>query len=798
MRARGVQPCPAERGLLESRAMKRVFAALALLAALAAPALADADARTEEDRRAFADALFSRGLYRQAAVEYARFLDEFPKSADYALACFRLGESHRSAGDKVEALKAYKRAIDAPDSPWRGKAMFKRAALFAEMGQNEAAEELFAKLLAAGPEPEVRELALYYDAAALEGLGRNADAVARLETLVKDFPKGSMTSYGRLSLARLRTLQGPTFDPAKARGLLADLAKDPATPRLGAEALFLLGSAERAAGNEGAAADAFRALFDRYPQDERVADARIPAAWAFSRAGRAQDAIATVDAALAASPVPAPAAAAELRYVRAQALFDLARLEEAGAAFLEIAGNPAAAASGFAARARYQAALCAFKRGQWTAAREAARPLLSDKAMREEALWLLAQASSEEGGKALDEAIESYRRIAAEFPESSYAPGALFRLAHALRGRGDSAAAIAAFETLAEKYPKSDLAPRARFSAAHALGGAGQDDRAVVAWRTYLRDFPSHEGAEEGLWQLGVLLLRLDRRTEALADFDELLRRFPKGARRADALLWRGELLREADDPAPAERALRDALAANPREEVARDARFALATVLQKSGRESEAAELLQGLLDGPAAASRFTPGQFAWLAERQIEGGKFAQAATTARRMAELAPDDSWRQTAWTLAGRAERAAGRAREAEEAFRRACELNVLTASAPEATLRLAELLLARGAAEEADKWFRLAVERCAAPELQAQRIWAYVGLGRAALARGEKDDAARYLSTVCLLYRDPEILPPVIEETARLLDELGRADEAAAMRDLLAKDYPDRKEGAAK
>ena len=38
----------------------------------------------------------------------------------------------------------------------------------------------------------------------------------------------------------------------------------------------------------------------------------------------------------------------------------------------------------------------------------------------------------------------------------------------------------------------------------------------------------------------------------------------------------------------------------------------------------------------------------------------------------------------------------------------------------------------------------------------------------------------------------------MIEETARLLDELGRADEAAAMRDLLAKDYPDRKEGAAK
>ena len=773
--------------------MKRAIAILALAAACAASAFADADARTEEDRRAFADALFSRGLWKQAAAEYARFAEEFPKSADYALACFRLGEAHRNAGDRVEALKAYKRAADAPGSPWRGKAMFKRAALFAEMGQNEAAEELFRDLLAASPEPEVRELALYYHAAALEALGRPAEAVAALEALLRDFPKGPMASYGRLSLARIRATPGDAFEPGKARALLSDLAKDPATPRLGAEALFLLGAAERAAGNEGAAADAYRALLERYPDDERVPLARVPAAWSFSRAGRPQDAIAVVDAALAASPAPAPEVAAELRYVRAQALFDLARLEEAEEAFLAVANNPAAAKTGFAARARYQAALCAFKRSRWTAARDAARPLVADPAMREEALWLVAQAATEEGGKAEDEAIASYRRIADEFPDSAYAPGALFRLAHALRGRGDVAAAVAALDRLAEKYPKSDLAPRARFAAAHALGAAGKDEAAVVAWRTYLRDFPDHDGAEEGLWQLGVLLLRLDRRTEALAGFDELLRRFPKGARRADALLWRGELLREADDPAPAEAALRAALAANPREEVARDARFALATVLQKSGREAEAAELLQGLVEGPAAASRFTPGQFAWLCERQLEKGDAAAAAATARRMAELAPDDSWRQIAWALVGRAERAAGRAREAEEAFRRACELKVLTTSAPEATLRLAELLLERGAAEEADRYFRLAVERCRSDELQAQRIWAYVGLGRAALARGDKDAAANYLSTVCMLYRDPEILPPVLVETARLLDELGRADEAASLRASLREDYPDYK-----
>ena len=44
-----------------------------------------------------------------------------------------------------------------------------------------------------------------------------------------------------------------------------------------------------------------------------------------------------------------------------------------------------------------------------------------------------------------------------------------------------------------------------------------------------------------------------------------------------------------------------------------------------------------------------------------------------------------------------------------------------------------------------------------------------------------------------MLYRDPEILPPVLVETARLLDELGRADEAASLRASLREDYPDYK-----
>ena len=83
-------------------------AAVPLAARAAVPAVGDA--RAEEDHRTFADGLFSRGLYRQAAEEYQRLVEDFPGSDAYDLACFRLGESRRLSDSPVEALKAYNRA----------------------------------------------------------------------------------------------------------------------------------------------------------------------------------------------------------------------------------------------------------------------------------------------------------------------------------------------------------------------------------------------------------------------------------------------------------------------------------------------------------------------------------------------------------------------------------------------------------------------------------------------------------------------------------------------------------------
>ena len=66
---------------------------------------------------------------------------------------------------------------------------------------------------------------------------------------------------------------------------------------------------------------------------------------------------------------------------------------------------------------------------------------------------------------------------------------------------------------------------------------------------------------------------------------------------------------------------------------------------------------------------------------------------------------------------------------------------------------------------------------------------AYEGAGR-------KEDAAKYLMMVSLLYKDDALVPPIMAETIRILDELGRKEDASSIRDDLVATYPESKEAA--
>ena len=270
----------------------------------------------------------------------------------------------------------------------------------------------------------------------------------------------------------------------------------------------------------------------------------------------------------------------------------------------------------------------------------------------------------------------------------------------------------------------------------------------------------------------------------------ELIRRYPSSRFKAGGLFWQGMLQRDAGKMQDAEESLRASLKSNPDPELAREASFYLAVLLEGSGRADEAAGMFQALLSTPAK-EKFTPAILQWLAEYWIAKKENAKGAEAAQILVGATGDPAWQQTGWGLRGRALLAGGAADEADAAFKKALSLKAKTPLAAEAALRLGEISLAANRPKEAGEYFKQASEMASDDAQIAVRARAYVGLARTAGAASDFGAAARYYMSVAVLYDDPELVPECLFEAARAFRQVGDPKSAdAAIKELQTR-YPD-------
>jgi TolA-binding protein len=414
-----------------------------------------------------------------------------------------------------------------------------------------------------------------------------------------------------------------------------------------------------------------------------------------------------------------------------------------------------------------------------------------DGELRRDVYWLLGEAYAALGKDG--QAVQFYRLLLRHYPDHTLACDAAYRLAHSLREGGNNREAARYYQLVAGKFPQRELAPKALFASAACLLSEGLEAEAARDWATLIGMYPESGLVEKALYQKALAEVRLGRDAEALTSLRELFRKFPKTALAADGHYWSGMLLLKQEKAVDAQKAFDAALAAKPRAELERDARYYRAVAMRQAGKPKEAVPELLALVATPAAKN-FTPPLLLWLAETLLRDKQFDPALRVAELLLRLRKEPEWQQTAQALKGRALLESGRDDAAAAAFRAALAQSAQTRFAAEAALRLGEIALERGRAEEAAEALAQAAALSGSEATLGIRAEAYAALAEASRRMKKLADAARYYMSVAILYDDPVLVPACLEGAMEVFRQLGDEEQARKAADELLARYPKSKE----
>ncbi|MBP5509483.1 MAG: tetratricopeptide repeat protein [Kiritimatiellae bacterium] len=755
-----------------------------LLVSLASAALA-ADPVKVEDRVQLADGLFRRGMFELAAREYAE-LASLKGVGGKDVVLFRLGECYRRTGKEEIAEAAYVRLINLfPKSAYADRARLQSALIQLAKGGGslEQAAKSFAVLAQADRPDDVRSASLFYLGETLEKLQKDTEALQVYEGLAKEYGATQYGMFAGLKTAYLLARSEKKEDRKRAMGIYLDLIPKAKNPKVQEEATYLAAQLALVEQNYAQCARLFRQLKQNFPQSPRVKESAVSAAWAGFFTGQYKEASAILQLVVNDKDYPRRE---EVLYLKANCFRQLEQGREAVAWYTkQLAEFPDGA---FAEKGWNEQLNTCYHGGDYsnTLAMVKARVKLPAERI-DRTYWIASDAALAIGQE--DVSVEYAKRLVAQCPESPLLKDALYRLGWLLQKQQAWEAAAQWYLKIHERFPKDPVASKALYASGVCHSQLQQRDLALRDWTQLLTHYPQSEEAPEALYQKAMEELRGEAYRAAGATLDERLKRYPDDNRKADVLYWRAVAYRKLNDFTEATKKFRDCLAAGPTKEIERETILQLGLLLYQQDKKDEAAKFFLKLLDAPFA-QKMGVERLAWLASFELSQKAYEPALAAANALIGLKPDAGWLQTGWALAGNIHLARGERDAAAEAYREALKTGAATTYAAESALNLGRLLTERGEFEEARQFLADAAARAVSPEMIGIRARAYAALAENAEKKGDEETALRYHMSVGILFDDKELVPASILASVRLLEKLGRPDEAVKLRDELDERYP--------
>ena len=764
--------------------MMRFAAAFAALIFLAgAVAAAEPAGQAEFD---FANGLFQRGFYKEAAAEYRSYLEKRPDGEQASSALYRLGEAAYAAHDYEAALKAFDQLLARkPEGDILERTTLSRAEVLYFLKRPADAAMALESLSGEGSSGETRARALYY-LGKVNAESNNLDAAeADFKKLIEALPDSPFVPYARYQLALVYLARG---NHEEAATTLSTVAQSNADESLRAEARFRAAEAFDQIGWFDAAVQAYDQLEKDFPNSVYAERAEYGHIWALYHAGKFAESAAAAQDFL--NKKPDSPQAPGMKYLLGNCLQQQQRYDEAMAVYKQIRTDHPK--SEFAARAQYKIAWCLNLAGKLEEAKAEISAFLQspDPKMVGDAAFLLGTIMVSLGD--YENAYEEFRLVSEKYADSDFGAEALYKggecLAHL--GRTDEAANI--FEQFAAKYPENELTEQAMLRAGDAEFFSSAFADAVEKYKKILEGAPDPAVEQDTLYRLAITYHNMKDYESSAATFKTLLEKYPQTPRAAEAHIRIGDhYVRDVKDAVKAIESYTAALNTDPQESAGGGATAGravkgLALARYETKDFDAACEMfLKVMKEYPSVA--LSEETYAWVGQRLYDQQKWDQAAQAFEALLKARPDYLNPERVRFKIAECSEAGGKPDDAVKLYQAVVDMAPQSAVAVDAKYKMAMLHEAQKKHDEAFKLF----EEVANTNTGVTSTRARFHLGELYEAKGDFESAARSYMYVVIVFLNEELAPESLWRAGQCFEKAGSAEQARKTYEELIATYPD-------
>lgn len=737
----------------------------------------------EQSQFDFANGLFGRGFYSDAATEYQTYLKEYPEGAAQEAAFYRLGESYYAQKEYTRALEVFgKLAKQFPQSTFLPRLQLREGVALYRLKKFDLAKEKLLAVAKASSTPQSKGEALYYLGKLYTDTKDWPAAIHAYERLLKEATGSTYATFGRYQLAVVHMAQRQYEPAALMFSAIADdpVVKDP----LKMESLYRAAEAYDTLGWHESAIKSYRALTDRFPDSAYARKAGYGLSWSLYRDKKYDDSIAYIDGFMKEHP-DSPLASG-LNYLKGNCLLKKKQHPEAEKLFRQVMTQ--SANTPYAQQAQYKLAVSLIEHKAIDEAKKELQELLvveKPTPLIGDAAFLLGTVQM--SAKRYSEAALHFLRVVEQFPKSEFAVESLYKVGECYALSGELAKSATIFESFARKYKKSPLALEAVFNSADAYFQLGDYQQALIRYQHVVSDTTSTAFREEALYRVSISYYNLKNIQESAATFTTLLNDFPSTPYAAEAHYRIGDYqLYEANTPVKAIENFKHVVNTLPQGPfTGRALKGVAVSHFEMKDFEGSVAMFYRVITEYPDLSLRAST--YEWVGQQLYEAQQWKETATTFLALLKAIPNFSHSDRIHLKLGEAYLALEQPADALKAYAWVLEHAPQSITAHEAMFKTAQVYEVQNKTDEAVAMY----ERAATAAMNDTAARSRFRLGQLFEKEKNYEAASKNYLRVAILFLHPTLSPESLFRAGQCFEKDNNADSALkTYRDIL-KEYPD-------